>query len=65
MRLTSTLPAVSLCDGGPLFPVIYSPEDGSDLWGPKKLGSRTHLPLQSFPGGLDCALLTPYSQSER
>lgn len=46
MRLTPTLPAVPLCDGGPLFPVICSLEDGSDLWGPKKLGSRTHLPQQ-------------------
>lgn len=61
---------VPLCDGGPLFPVICSLEDGSDLWGPKKLGSRAHLPLQrseadgAVPWRLDCALLTPYSQSE-
>lgn len=70
MRLTPTLPAVPLCDGGPLFPVICSLEDGSDLWGPKKLGSRTHFPQQrskadgAVPWGLDCALLTSYSQSE-
>lgn len=44
--------------------------DRNDLWDPKKLGSRTHTPLQksegdgAVPWWLDCASLPPYSQPE-
>lgn len=41
---------------GLLFPVIRSLEDGSDLWGPKKLGSRTHLPPQRSKADGSCSL---------
>lgn len=74
--IDTTQSRIPLCSDAALFFLyLFSWEwshrmNRSDLWDPKKLGSRTHIPLQrsegdrAAPWWLDCASFPSYSRSE-